>query len=589
MMWRVGLSILAGGLLALCYAPFGQSWLVWVVFLLLFPALWTLPEKKRGRRGFCLGYLAGLVFWIINVKWLWTVAGLGAVGIAAYLAVYFGVFGAYAARAGNPWLRQGEKVARGISGRFVEARHSLGYALVLGLFWCGLEWVRGWMVTGFGWNGLGATFADSLILAQSAEWVGVYGLSFLPVFFSAVMVQVGRRFVRQVGGGVRLLHWDFAVALAVVAGLLLVGALRMGTLRSGEVREVRVLLVQQDIPQYASKVAWEMDRVYQGYEELTLSALKEIREESLKKLESAEGKSGDKVTEVLAQPDWIIWPEAALMEWIPVADGEYGIGKITDLLLEAVRKESAATLMVGGYEMESEKEGDYLFPLENGKVWNSLMAVSADREIKSYYKRHLVLFGETLPDFKLLRWLYRVGSGVEYVGNFAPGTSRDPLEISTRGEIVSVIPSVCFEDTVPRLTRQFVRPEAQAIVNITNDGWFFKSEAAAQHFNNARFRAIELRRPMVRCANTGVSGVISVTGSTIDPYSGQDRRLLDENGSHFTRDWLFASMWVPEHPVTTLYAIWGDWFSVFGLTIALAWWAFSKWKKKRNDYGMDVL
>lgn len=586
-MWRAGLSILAGGLLALCYEPFGQAWLVWVVFLLLFPVLWSLPEKKRGRRGFWLGYLAGLVFWLINVKWIWTVAGLGALGIAAYLAVYFGLFGAFAARAGNPCLAKSEKTARGILGRFSEARRSLGYAVVLGFFWCGLEWVRGWMLTGFGWNGLGVTFADSLILAQSAEWVGVTGLSFLPVFFSAVMVQVGRRFVQQGGGGVRILQWDLAVSLALVALLMLVGALRMGSLRSTKMRGVRVLLVQQNIPQFASKVAWDMDRVYQGYEDLTVSALKEIREESLKKLELAEGKSGDKVTEVLAQPDWIIWPEAALMEWIPVADGEFGIGKMTDLLLESVQKESAATLLLGAYEMEAKKEGEYLFPLENGKVWNSLMAVSADREISSYYKRHLVLFGETLPDIPLLRWLYKVGSGVDYVGNFEPGKSDEPLPIQTRGKTLSVIPSVCFEDTVPRLTRQFVRPEAQAIVNITNDGWFLKSEAAAQHFNNARFRAIELRRPMVRCANTGVSGVVSVTGSTVDPYSGEDRRLLDANGNHFTRGWLFASMWVPENPVTTLYARFGDWFSAFGLILAVVWWGVSKRPKKLTQDGTD--
>ncbi len=583
--WRLLLSLLAGGLLSLCYAPFGQTWLVWVVFLLFLPALWSLPEKKRGRRGFFLGYAAGLTFWLVNVKWLWTVGGLGALAIAAYLALYVALFGAFAAGAGNPWRSDPEKRTRGIGARFVEARRSLAYAAILAFFWCGLEWVRGWMVTGFGWNGLGVTFHDSLVLAQAAEWVGVIGLAFLPVFFSAVMVQVGRRFLRQAGEGIRLLHWDFALALALVAGLMLAGALRMASLRAGEVREVRVLLVQQDIPQFASKVEWEMDRVYQGYEDLTLQALKEIRGAGLQKLKSAQGKTGQEVTEVLPQPDWIVWPESALMEWVRVVDGKKNVGMLTDVLLSRVQDESAATILVGGYEMESRIEGDYLVGKENGKAWNSLMAFGADGGVKSYYKRHLVPFGETLPDFPLLRWLYKISAGVDYAGSFDAGDSNEPLQIETRGKTVGVIPSICFEDTVPRVTRQFVRPEAQAIVNITNDGWFLKSEAAAQHFNNARFRAIELRRPMLRCANTGVSGVISLTGSTVDPFSGKDRRLLDENGNHFTRDWLFASMWVPENPVTTLYARRGDWFSVLGLVLAVLWWALWRWcfrKTKKN-------
>ena len=85
---------------------------------------------------------------------------------------------------------------------------------------------------------------------------------------------------------------------------------------------------------------------------------------------------------------------------------------------------------------------------------------------------------------------------------------------------IQLIPSVCFEDTVGRLTRKFVRTEPQLIINVTNDGWFKDSEAARQHMANAKFRAIELRRPMVRSANTGVSGIISTTGSLVDPTTG---------------------------------------------------------------------
>jgi apolipoprotein N-acyltransferase len=106
------------------------------------------------------------------------------------------------------------------------------------------------------------------------------------------------------------------------------------------------------------------------------------------------------------------------------------------------------------------------------------------------------------------------------------------------------------------------------IVNVTNDGWFKESPGAAQHFANARFRAIELRRPMLRCANTGVSAAVTATGVTIHPDgSGKRQELRDGNGSHFTRGHLLAEIDIPKNPPLTLYAVIGDW-GVIGLAIS---------------------
>jgi apolipoprotein N-acyltransferase len=111
------------------------------------------------------------------------------------------------------------------------------------------------------------------------------------------------------------------------------------------------------------------------------------------------------------------------------------------------------------------------------------------------------------------------------------------------------------------------------IVNVTNDGWFKESPAAAQHFANARFRAIELRRPMLRCANTGVSAAIDSIGSTAHPDTGKQQILTDSKGSHFTRGSLLVDLDVPMHPSFSLYALIGDWgvicLSLLGLGLAL--------------------
>jgi apolipoprotein N-acyltransferase len=108
-------------------------------------------------------------------------------------------------------------------------------------------------------------------------------------------------------------------------------------------------------------------------------------------------------------------------------------------------------------------------------------------------------------------------------------------------------------------------------VNVTNDGWFQESEGSVQHFRNALFRSIELRRPTVRCANRGVTGVVTVAGSLVDPYTKEMRHLVDENGSYFHRGYLLASVYVPSEGGFTLYARFGDWFAVTGLVAGFLW------------------
>jgi apolipoprotein N-acyltransferase len=175
-----------------------------------------------------------------------------------------------------------------------------------------------------------------------------------------------------------------------------------------------------------------------------------------------------------------------------------------------------------------------------------------------------------LDTFPFLQTIYEQQSGQKYYGSFSAGESLEPLEVDLRGQTIQIIPSVCFEDTVPRLTRKFIHNAPQIIVNLTNDGWFKTSPAAAQHFANARFRAIELRRPMLRCANTGVSAAISTIGSTAHPKTGKDQAILDKDGSSFVRSHLLTELNIPLKPTTSLYSVIGDWGILLLSLIAIA-------------------
>lgn len=578
-------AILSGVVLAMSYVPFDQGWLVWGWMWLLLPLLWSTGGRRKSFRGFGLGWLAGMGFWVINLKWLGTVTWPGAVALSAYLALYFGFFGAFASGAGHPWRRE-FRVTSTIRDRFRESTISIGYSAVLAGFWCGLEWLRGWVLTGFGWNGLGVTFANHLVLAQTAEFVGVTGLAFLPVFMSAVAVQTVRRFYRQFRADeVKMLHWDFATALVVIMLAFTLGTIRLSSATNAPKIRGRVLMVQQDIPQVAGNIQWEPQRIVDGFIELTERGLEEADAETARRLmeRAGEGEEGEVVAE-MGSPDLVVWPEACLPAYLQRKEsGETAGGPIIESIFEYVTSLRDWSLVTGINEYEGDDPMD-----PESDLYNSMLIDGGSVDRQSYQKTHLVILGEYIPDLPFLHDFYEQTTGVRFFANTTPGTDFEPLEIELGGQRVGVMPSICFEDTLGRVTRRSVRKSPQLIINLTNDGWFQESEGAAHHFRNGLFRCIEMRRPMVRCANRGVTGVVSVTGSLVDPFTGEKRQLVDDKGSHFHRGFLLASVYVPTDGEVTLYAAFGDWFAATGLGVGGGWIVLS-WVLRRKEFGQDKI
>lgn len=577
--FRILAAVLSGIALAFSFVPFDEAWMVWGWMWLLLPLLWTVKGKRRSLRGFGLAWLAGMGFWVINLKWLGTVTWPGALALSAYLSAYFGLFGAFASGPANPCRVEYER-AKTIRDRARQSLRSLGYATLLGGFWCGLEWVRGWLMTGFGWNGLGVTFAKNLILAQNAEYVGVIGLSFLPVFFSAVTVQTVRRFYQQFRANeLRILHWDFATALLVIMLAFTWGTIRLSSVTNEPKIEGRVLMVQQDIPQFADKILWEPSKISGGFEELTAEGMEEVFREATK---AARGTESDEEIVGIRMPDLVIWPEACLPAFLHGEEnGSIVGGPKVESVFEYIHSLGDFTFVLGMNEVRGQTVVD-----AEADVFNSLIIDDGKGVRQSYQKNHLVILGEFIPDLPFLHDLYFRTTGVEFGKGLSRGSVFEPLEAKIGGQPIGVIPSVCFEDTVPRLTRKFVRNGPQLLVNVTNDGWFQESEGSVQHFRNALFRSIELRRPTVRCANRGVTGVVTLAGSLVDPYSKKTRHLVNENGSYFHRGYLLATVYIPSEGEITLYAAFGDWFALSGLIGGFLWIFLiflSKRTKRRED------
>ena len=568
LIFRALAIVLSGLMVAALVPPFSYAGLAWLCLIPLLIALWTLKGKHRAKKGFLIGYLVGVISFGIQVSWLSTVSWLGPIVLASYLALFFGAFGAFAATLGNPWNRSEEISESPFRNLFTAFTHAT--------VWAGLEWLRGWLFTGFGWNGLGIAFHETLVISQAADLLGVAGLSLMLVFFQCVLVQVACRQKKTASDGIRRPRWDFTASVLGVGLLIAYGLLRIAGESGKESIPLKSLLIQLNIPHEGATVLWPAEQVHMGYEDETLGALETIAKADEEKLKAAIGKSDEGEIE-LSTPDWVLWPETALTGRIIRTDtGEWGSWRENIDTIERVREGGMFDLIYGVVEIEGEAREDGLYQKENAKIYNSIAIQNAEGDLDTYRKRHLVIFGETIPfveSIPLLKKIYEQQAGAEYNGSFTSGSSLDPLPYKLKGKDIGIIPAVCFEDTVPRLTRKFVRNTPQIIVNLTNDGWFKESPAAAQHFANARFRAIELRRPMLRCANTGVSAAIDTIGSTAHPKTGKSQILTDANGSHFTRGSLLTELNIPIHPSFSLYAVIGDWgiilLSLIGLATAI--------------------
>ena len=209
-------AVISGLLLAMCYPGFEvASGLVWIWPIPLMAALWLGGgEKKRKRFGWRVAGVAGLTFWLVNVKWLIAMGDLDTVPVAGamagwfmlsvYLSVYFALWGVFATTIGNPWrkgkLRELSAIEQKMEAKldddkpkkrnrgFLASFRVMRFAIMHASLWVVLEWLRGWLMTGFAWNGLGVAFHEVPVMMQVAELVGVTGIAFFPMLLASVIL-----------------------------------------------------------------------------------------------------------------------------------------------------------------------------------------------------------------------------------------------------------------------------------------------------------------------------------------------------------------------------------------------------------------
>jgi apolipoprotein N-acyltransferase len=493
-------AIGAGLLLTAAFPKIGIAGFAWIA-----PGLTLFATRgKNSGDAFRVGYVAGLsyflssLYWLLLIPYRWHSLPLGPVlawvALSAFVALYFGVW---------TWLLAG-KIGEGNW-----ARRNL-WSLAGAATWVALEMLRARLFGGFPWNFIGASQFQLTPLIQIASVTGVYGVSFLVVWFSLSLLSAAHAIFSK---PTSRFAWqpEVFLPLLVVTAIFAFGSF---TIRAQipPASDLRVTLIQPGVPQ---TLIWnESENTNRFRQLLALS-------------ESA----------LTNQTDLLIWPEAALPEF-----NEESLAAITNLIRpHHVWMIFNADDAVWRPNARSQDDFD---------VFNAAFLFDPGGNCAGiYHKRKLVAFGEYIP---LVRWLPFVKWFTPIQGGYAPGERAATFELKNLK--IKTAPLICFEDTFPQLARKSVRDDTDFLVNLTNDGWFGQSADQWQHMANAVFRAVENGVPLVRCANNGLT-------CWIDSY-GQLREIFkDKNASVYGVGSMTVQIPLPSEKHTpTFYNRHGDWF-----------------------------
>lgn len=441
---RVGqlLLFLFGAMTTLTFAPFGLYFLMPVVMLpVMFVWVFT-PPRASAKLSFWYGaglFLSGTYWLYISIH----VFGQAPLWVAMLIMVGLVlIMSAYCAAAG--WIIS--RLAEGSARRLL----FVGPAA-----WVTIEWLRGWLMSGFPWLAAGYSQIDSTL----AGWVplaGVYGASVVTVLSSAALlgavIEKGR--ARWLYAGTVILPWLVGAALQPIQWTEATdGSLRTTIVQGG---------VSQDRK-------WAADE-FKPTLELYRNALLEYHDSDL-----------------------VIWPEVAIPSTIDQVERYIGEWQ-SDI------QSQPRTLLFGILERD----------LEARKVFNSVVMLNGhDRQI--YRKRHLVPFGEyfPVPDF-VRKWMRLMSLPTS---DMSAGDEDQPLLEGLSGDKMAV--AICYEDAYGA-EQLYALPEASVLINVSNDAWFGDSIAPHQHLEIARMRALEAGRYVVRATNNGVSAFIGPKGELLD-------------------------------------------------------------------------
>lgn len=449
-------------LILFAYPPFSVPVLPFVGLVPLL-RFFSRPRTARqvvvGALSFSVPFATGSLFWLFYVAEFTAVGGI--LSAVLTILVHIGAFFVFP-----------------VAINVVNHRLRVPLALTAPVFWTLSEHVRAHGVLTFPWISLGYSLADTPLLAQHADLVGIFGLSFWLALVNALIVMLLSGAAPRV---VALRATAIAIALALPIAYD-VARWRQVEREVAAAPTLEIAVVQPNVPQ---RLKWD-----RSARDANVARLNEL---------IVEAERND--------PDLVVGPEACIPMVVSTDDDR----------LPAVIPEGRAPLLLGvvrGIAEPVEVEAGGRRVVRYAAHHNSAVLAGPDRRrLGAYDKIYLVPFSEQIPYRRVLGFVLPFMRG--QFGRLVPPDGLELLTLPRDGGGIRFGVLICVESVYTELARAMAERDARLLVLITNDAWFGRSTMSAQHVGQAVVRAIECRRSVVVAANTGISAFVDPLGRTV--------------------------------------------------------------------------
>jgi len=438
------------------FPVYNLSFTVWFIFIPVFVYAYIKPVQKTA----VYSFFYSIVFFLISFFWIYGFWFPAVFLIIPLYAVFYSMFFICTAI-----------VAR----KLKKIRY-----LAVPMLWVSCELLRSAGFHGLIWNFLGNSQWKYPVLIQGADIFGVWGIDFLILLGNAVisdfictLIDKGR-----IGKSFRKNSVKIGVFLALFLANLFYGIISFNYYNHMSLlsKKEKLALLQPDID---SHDPWWEHR-WQNYGIIwSLNAQAAVQ-----------------------NPDMIVWAEATVRTIIWYYFNKYSPDEeVNRLNIRFVKMpfEFNIPIVICSPERWGDKyynSADYLDPSTNIIQENS--------------KIHLVPFGEWMPVYDSIPFVRDI-MNIEGAGSYTPSTIFNIIQ--GRKSRFRVL--ICYEDQFSQLARKFILKGVNYFINATDAGWAYKEgfrHPMWQMLAGSILTAVSVRRPIARATNTGVTGIVDITG-----------------------------------------------------------------------------
>jgi apolipoprotein N-acyltransferase len=485
---------LAAGLSGVLFAfSFPNVAAGWLIFVALLPLFLAAARASGKWEAFFLGWTSQAIAWLLMVPWVVKVMShYGGLPYATGVLIFIAM-----------------SLFLGLYGglfaavvRRIDPGASFARWLLVPLAWCAIEYARTFLFSGFPWNLIAAAIVDYTPLVQFDRVAGPYALGvliLLPSTLAAWWIVARPR-------GIDRIVVTGAVAIVCFVWWM-TGLVAVKLIERQTAPQLSVAALLQ--PNISQEMRWDAENVARIFQRMTA-----MTEDAMRR--------GAHV---------VIWPEST----VPLSYARTDFYRDT---IEALTRQYHADAILGSIAED---------PSDATKMWNAAFLVSDGKTIGHYDKIRLVPFGEYVPLRKMLFFAHKL---VREVGEFEFGDRDTPLDGRFRYG-----PAICYEVVYPQIPRRQVVHGADVLVTITNDAWYDGTSAPRQHLNQARLRAVETDRYLLRAATTGISAYVTPAGRIVEELA------MNKQGTIYAK-------FEPRTTVTA-YVRYGDWFAWFAVALSM--------------------